>query len=87
MKTFTTLILAIAMFLVAGCYERPESIDYYPFPQKLKVNGKYENRRDMPYKIIVLEGCEYIVMPTTHQYTIITHKGNCTNRSHIYKSK
>jgi hypothetical protein len=32
--------------------------------------------------VITLEGCQYYSYPTTHGYTAIEHKGNCSNPIH-----
>ena len=57
-------------------------------------NGDFDDEKELPlegsYKIMVIDGCEYIQYQTTlycgHQYThhkylgnFLTHKGNCKN--------
>lgn len=44
------------------------------------------NRPDIPlsYKVKIIDGCEYIIVYTEGMNYIPTHKGNCTNKIHIY---
>ena len=34
------------------------------------------------YKVVVIDGCEYIQWRTSYGYLNITHKGNCDNPIH-----
>lgn len=39
------------------------------------------------YKIVIIDGCEYIMYSESHGYQgygYLTHKGNCKNPIHIY---
>jgi hypothetical protein len=45
-----------------------------------------ERRRLAPaYRVIWIEGCEYLRLETSNGYPILTHKGNCRNPIHIYR--
>ncbi len=37
-----------------------------------------------PYRVVVVEGCQYLRFETTHGYAGLTHKGNCSNPIHCY---
>jgi hypothetical protein len=39
------------------------------------------------YKVVVFDGCQYIKTSQHIGYGILSHKGNCTNRIHIYNNK
>jgi|GEM_PF-5305666 len=40
-------------------------------------------RQQIPsYRVVTIEGCEYLRLETTHGYGILTHKGNCLNPIH-----
>ena len=32
-----------------------------------------------PPIVVVIEGCEYFYLPSSHLYYTLCHKGNCTN--------
>jgi hypothetical protein len=36
------------------------------------------------FKIVIIDGCQYILMATSDP-NVVTHKGDCTNRIHIYR--
>ena len=44
----------------------------------------YRKRRAMQASptVIVIDGCQYLEMATSHDYPVWTHKGNCTNSLH-----
>ncbi|RYU81319.1 hypothetical protein [Hymenobacter persicinus] len=45
-----------------------------------------EQRRAAPtYRVIQIEGCEYLRQETSNGYPVITHKGNCRNPIHPYR--
>ncbi|WP_345270857.1 hypothetical protein [Nibrella viscosa] len=48
---------------------------------------KLEERRQIAptYRVITLEGCEYLRFEATHGYALLTHKGNCRNPIHCYR--
>ena len=71
-------IIMFLMFLsimISGC-----SIEYTENIEKIKISHTIQGA-----KIVTLEGCEYLEMPTTYGYNIYSHKGNCTNNIHIYR--
>ena len=37
-----------------------------------------------PYRIVVVEGCQYLRFEATHGYAMLSHKGNCPNPIHGY---
>lgn len=39
------------------------------------------------YKVVVFDGCQYVKTLQHIGYGILSHKGNCTNRIHIYNNK
>jgi hypothetical protein len=43
-----------------------------------------EEERNSPpaYRVVTIEGCEYLRMEVTHGYAVLTHKGNCRNPIH-----
>ncbi|WP_044129269.1 hypothetical protein [Rudanella lutea] len=42
-----------------------------------------EERSNPPaYRVVTIEGCEYLRMEVTHGYAVLTHKGNCRNPIH-----
>ena len=67
--------LALSLFL-AGCQEQRE-------PQ----TDRWEKMRQQPpgYRVVRIEGCEYLRFETTHSYGVLTHKGNCDNPIHCYR--
>lgn len=36
------------------------------------------------YEAVEIEGCEYIINQTPYGTSVLTHKGNCKNKIHIY---
>jgi len=38
-----------------------------------------------PYRVVVVEGCQYLRFETTHEYAVLTHKGNCPNPIHCHR--
>ncbi|WP_375415794.1 hypothetical protein [uncultured Hymenobacter sp.] len=70
---FSLLVLGLG----AGCEESPSS------------RGKRveEARRRVPpdYRVVTIEGCEYLRVEVTHGYATLTHKGNCRNPIHPYQ--
>ena len=45
---------------------------------------KFEESRNVPppYRVVTIEGCEYLRLESTHGYAVLTHKGNCRNPIH-----
>lgn len=45
---------------------------------------QFEESRNVPppYRVVTIEGCEYLRMEVTHGYAVLTHKGNCRNPIH-----
>lgn len=85
MKYILYIIVIIALF--TGCKLNQNEYGYFPFDKISNVNNTIKNTWDVKYKILVIDGCEYIATPSAYQYTSITHKGNCTNSIHIYNKK
>ena len=38
-------------------------------------------------KTIIIDGCEYLAFKDSHGSLIITHKGNCNNPIHVYRTE
>lgn len=76
MNRFLLLGLLLALSL-AGCEESPTS----------RGRRIEEARRTVPpdYRVVEIEGCEYLRVEVTHGYATLTHKGNCRNPIHIYQ--
>ena len=70
-------ISLLALVLCGGCEETPAS------------RGKREaeeRRRVLPdYRVVTVEGCEYLRFEVTHGFATLTHKGNCRNSIHAYQ--
>ena len=64
------LLLLLSLLTISSCQE----------PLKNTSSNRFTN-----YKIIIIEDCEYIMYKSSNSYSHITHKGNCTNRIHVYK--
>lgn len=60
-------------FLLTGCQDYGE-----------QQAQKLETVRQQPptYRVITIEGCEYLRFEVTHGYAVLTHKGNCRNPIH-----
>lgn len=39
-----------------------------------------------PYRVVLLDSCEYIRLDVAHGYATLTHKGNCRNPIHCRQS-
>lgn len=72
-----SLSLGLAVSLGTGCEEPPSS----------RGRRIEEARRTVPpdYRVVTIEGCEYLRVEVTHGYATLTHKGNCRNRIHPYQ--
>lgn len=47
----------------------------------------YHQVNGQPYDTYVVEGCEYFRFSTHMAYSVLTHKGNCKNPIHCYRSE
>jgi hypothetical protein len=69
--------------LILMCLFLSSCGDYYENTSTIYESGF----KGMYYKHIVIDGCEYIIgrdnLPYNGGY-FMTHKGNCTNKIHIY---
>ena len=78
MKKLYLISLLVILLLCVGCTDNKLQIKDTKFDVK-STDGqlyKYEG-----YRLVVIDGCEYILMDRG-----ITHKGNCINKIHLYKS-
>jgi hypothetical protein len=64
-----SLLLSLLLIAAVGCDRNNDP----------KIKGETVGLRGL--KIVVIEECEYFQM-RTHNYDIITHKGNCRNPIH-----
>lgn len=67
----------LALVLCGSCEESPASRD----------KREAEERRQVPpdYRVVMVDGCEYLRFEVTHGYATLTHKGNCRNLIHSYQ--
>lgn len=80
MKTLILLLNACLILAFAGCEEKKpiptaqEAIKLTTWPN---FSGSH-----FDYSVIEIDGCEYLLMDTTHGFRVVTHKGNCKNPIH-----
>jgi hypothetical protein len=49
-----------------------------------KSNIRVQSSGGQEYKVVNVEGCQYLVCPSYYNYTVLSHKGNCTNSIHAH---
>jgi len=80
------MLFTFVIYRIKEVLKSPEPINK-PITE---INGtKYitqENVKRRNYRIINIDGCEYIEM-NTYGHIIVTHKGNCTNCIHRLNNK
>jgi hypothetical protein len=67
------LLGLVAIGMMAGCQEANVQT------KRTKVVLSYGSE---PLEMVTIEGCEYIVSPSTNYYKSLCHKGNCKNPIH-----
>lgn len=76
-----TLVVALALFgagaILAGCNQMEKRDSGLPV---------VHSSGGGTYKVTTVDGCEYIAFYTKDGWWVLTHKGNCTNRIHIYRT-
>ena len=61
----------LLMLLLNACHHEP--------------SGPEEEIASVPdYTMVEIQGCEYMRFLTTHEFAVLTHKGNCKNPIHCY---
>jgi len=77
MKTLPSLLLLGLALLSTACGESP---------LERAARVREQRQQAVPtYRVIRLEGCEYLRLETSNGYPIFTHKGNCRNPIHPYR--
>jgi hypothetical protein len=76
--------LFFLMCLLSGCGETVK-------PQPTKLDKGFsewrgtDSEKQFEYTETKIEDCEYLMMRTTHNHYVVTHKGNCKNPIHYKK--
>ena len=89
--TFIFVLIILAMFgmtALSSCTSQPEQPLTQTQLDSLKVSPSYSQQFLLEnYKVIVIDGCEYIVFERRSGYGgygYMAHKGNCKNPIHGY---
>ena len=72
-----TLFIAAMLLTLASCYESNV---------KKEDTGYVIKAGAGPIKIVNVDGCQYLFGDWSHA-TVLTHKGNCNNPIHKFKSE
>jgi len=75
-----TIILIFSIVLLTQC--TPEPINNVTVKAQLRTIRTDDNFSSIPYGIIQIDGCEYIMFHPSTSYSSVVHKGNCNNIQH-----
>ena len=94
MKIFSVVLLICSVLILCGC-EKPSNVSCVilktnledDIESKICVPGEHhrlqlDTENVLDFRIIEIEGCEYIASRTFQGYLTLTHKGNCKNPFH-----
>ena len=77
----------LAILTLAGC-DQPTPDEDTQFESQ--TSEGIDSFRQNDYEIVLIEGCQYIIYiakkSTTQEYGYMSHKGNCNNPMHYYKT-
>lgn len=69
------LFIAVMLFTLASCYEPNVEV---------KSTGYVINPGREPLDVVTVDGCQYLY-GDWGSGSVLTHKGNCTNPSHVLR--
>lgn len=70
------IITIVFMLLIASCMTAEEK-RLIKDREIAQINRTRSLAEHYNYMIIIVDSCEYLRCPTTHNYWVLTHKGNC----------
>lgn len=75
MEKFIKIMMGVNILIVIGMINGCDNV-----PETKSTNG-------MQFKVVNVEGCEYLASMTHSGYWTYAHKGNCKNPIHVYARK